>query len=155
MFRTLFKLGLGLAAAGLIVFVGLLATDGKEEITLQKPSETAMMSAERGELLLGLSGCVNCHTDVKNEGPVLAGGRALETPFGKFYAPNISSDKANGIGDWSEEDFVRALRHGRRPDGANYFPAFPYPAYTRMTDGDMLAIRNAIMARPAEAQPIL
>ena len=153
MFRKLFKIGVGLAIAGLIVFIGLLTTDGKEEITLQKPSDAAMMSAERGELLLGLAGCVNCHTDVKNDGAVLAGGRALETPFGTFFAPNISSDNANGIGNWSEEDFVRALRHGRRPDGANYFPAFPYAAYTRMTDGDMLAIRTAIMARPAEAEP--
>lgn len=149
--RNLFKLAVMAAAAGLIVFVGLLVTDRKEDITLQKPSDPAAMSAERGELLLGLAGCVNCHTDVKNKGPVLAGGRALETPFGTFFAPNISSDNTNGIGAWSEEDFVRALRHGRRPDGANYFPAFPYAAYTRMTDDDMLAIRTAIMARPAEA----
>ena len=152
MFRKLFKLGLVLAAAGGIVFVGLLTTDRTESVTLQKPSDAAMMSVERGELLLGLAGCVNCHTDVKNDGAVLAGGRALETPFGTFFAPNISSDTTNGIGAWSEEDFVRALRHGRRPDGANYFPAFPYAAYTRMIDGDMLAIRNAIMARPAEAE---
>ena len=96
MFRKLFKLGLALACAGLIVFVGLLVTDRTEDIVLQKPSDPAMMSAERGELLLGLAGCVNCHTDVKNNGPVLAGGRALETPFGTFYAPNISSDKTNG-----------------------------------------------------------
>lgn len=134
-------------AVGLAVFAGLLLTDGLEDVEIARPSDPAAISAEKGELLLGLAGCINCHTAPEKGAPPLAGGRPLETPFGTFYAPNITSDAKTGIGAWSEEDFVRALRHGRRPDGANYFPAFPYVAYTRMTDADMLAIRAAIMAR--------
>ncbi len=80
----------------------------------------------RGEYLLRAGGCVSCHTDVKGGGRPLAGGRALKTPFGVFYSPNITPDEETGIGSWSDADFARALRHGIRPDGAHYFPAFPY-----------------------------
>lgn len=66
-----------------------------------------------------------------------AGGRALKTPFGTFYGPNITPDPKAGIGGWSEADFLRAMRHGERPDGSSYFPAFPYPSFTRITDGDL------------------
>ncbi len=96
---------------------------------------------ERGKYLLAAGGCVACHTDKKNKGPALAGGRALKTPFGTFFSPNITPDKATGIGKWSDADFVRALRHGVRPDGSHYFPSFPYPSYTAMTDEDMLDLK--------------
>lgn len=151
--RILMKLVLGAGGLALAVVVGLIATDGKETVEIVRPDDPAAISAEKGELLLGLAGCVNCHTSTEDDAKPLAGGRALETPFGTFYSPNITSDATHGVGAWSEEDFVRALRHGRRPDGANYFPAFPYVAYTRMTDADMLSIRAALLARPGAAQP--
>ena len=66
-----------------------------------------------------------------------AGGRALKTPFGTFYGPNITPHPEAGIGRWSEADFMRAMREGRRPDGANYFPAFPYPSFTLISDADL------------------
>lgn len=65
-----------------------------------------------------------------------AGGRELKTPFGTFYGPNITPHAKAGIGRWSEADFLRALRSGVRPDGAHYFPAFPYPSFTLITDAD-------------------
>jgi mono/diheme cytochrome c family protein len=65
------------------------------------------------------------------------GGRALKTPFGTFYGPNITPHPEAGIGRWTEPDFIRALREGRRPDGAHYFPAFPYPSFTLITDADL------------------
>jgi mono/diheme cytochrome c family protein len=71
----------------------------------------------------------------------LAGGHALETPFGVFYTPNITPDPATGIGGWSDDDFVNALWHGVAPDGSDYFPAFPYTAYTGMSRDDALAIK--------------
>lgn len=151
--RFLFKLAFGAALVGGLIFAGLLLTDGTEDVQIARPADPAAISVEHGELLLGLAGCVNCHTAKAKDAIPLAGGRALETPFGVFYAPNITSDATHGIGAWSEEDFVRALRHGRRPDGAHYFPAFPYVAYTRMSDADMLAIRAALMARDGVAQP--
>ena len=66
-----------------------------------------------------------------------AGGRALKTPFGTFYGPNITPHPQAGIGRWTEADFVNAMRHGKRPDGANYFPAFPYPSFTKIIDSDL------------------
>lgn len=66
-----------------------------------------------------------------------AGGRALKTPIGTFYGPNITPHPETGIGRWSEADFMRGMRHGRRPDGTNYFPTFPYTSFTSITDGDL------------------
>jgi mono/diheme cytochrome c family protein len=65
-----------------------------------------------------------------------AGGRELKTPFGTFYGPNITPHAEAGIGRWGEADFLRALRSGVRPDGAHYFPAFPYPSFTQITVAD-------------------
>ncbi len=95
----------------------------------------------QGEYLFRAAGCANCHTDEKNKGAPLAGGRALKTPFGTFYSPNITPDPETGIGRWSEADFVRALREGTNPEGGHYYPAFPYASYTQLTDVDLRAIR--------------
>ena len=102
----------------------------------------AQGDARRGEYLAKAGGCVGCHTVEPKEGSqdkavAFAGGRALKTPFGTFYGPNITPHPGAGIGRWSEADFMRAMREGRRPDGANYFPAFPYPSFTLMSDGDL------------------
>jgi mono/diheme cytochrome c family protein len=93
--------------------------------------------AKRGQYLTKAGGCLGCHTEEKKDAVPFAGGRALKTPFGTFYGPNITPDPQAGIGKWTEADFMRALRHGERPDGANYFPAFPYPSFTKISDADM------------------
>src|SRR5690348_11229003 len=69
-------------------------------------------SLKRGEVLFSAADCVACHTDVKGGGQPLAGGRPLATPFGTFYGPNITPDKAHGIGGWSAAQFRDALRKG-------------------------------------------
>jgi mono/diheme cytochrome c family protein len=101
----------------------------------------AQGDAKRGEYLSKAGGCLGCHTVEQKDGsdkPVpYAGGRALSTPFGTFYGPNITPHPEAGIGRWSEADFMRAMREGRRPDGANYFPAFPYPSFTLISDADL------------------
>jgi len=91
----------------------------------------------RGAYLFAAAGCAGCHTDVENDGPPLAGGRALETPFGIFYSPNITPDPETGIGDWTDADFLRALREGKAPDGSTYFPVFPYTSFTLIADADV------------------
>lgn len=96
---------------------------------------------ERGEYLLHAGGCTSCHTADKDDAVPLAGGHALETPFGTFYSPNITPDVETGIGAWSDEDFVEALWHGIAPDGSSYYPAFPYTSYTGMSRDDALAIK--------------
>jgi len=93
--------------------------------------------AARGEYLVRAGGCVGCHTEAKKGAVPFAGGRALPTPFGTFYGPNITPHPQAGLGRWSEEDFVRAMHHGRRPDGGNYFPAFPYPSFTKIALDDL------------------
>lgn len=93
--------------------------------------------AARGAYVAKAAGCVGCHTEAVDNAVRFAGGRALKTPFGTFYGPNITPNPEQGIGRWSEADFVRAMRKGERPDGANYFPAFPYPSFTGMTDQDL------------------
>lgn len=97
---------------------------------------------ERGRYLLHAGGCVTCHTvDDPDEEDFLAGGRALETPFGTFYSPNITPDPETGIGNWSEEVFITAFREGLAPDGRRYYPAFPYSSYTGITDEDLLDLK--------------
>ena len=101
---------------------------------------------DKGAYLTAAGGCYGCHTDIKNDGAPFAGGRALETPFGIFYTPNITPDPKTGIGSWSDEDFLTALKDGVSPSGHYYFPAFPYTSYTKMTDGDALAIKAHLMS---------
>ena len=107
-------------------------------------------AVERGEYLVRAGGCFSCHTTAG--GQQLAGGRALATPFGTFYSPNITPDPETGIGRWTDAQFLRALREGVRPDGANYFPVFPYPSFTGITDGDVLAIKAYLFSLPAVRQ---
>ena len=92
---------------------------------------------KRGEYLVKAGGCAGCHTEEKEGAKPFAGGRALKTPFGTFYGPNITPDAKAGIGRWTEADFSRAMREGVRPDGANLFPAFPYTSFTKITDADL------------------
>lgn len=108
---------------------------------------------KRGEYLFAAGGCAGCHTDVKSNGQLLAGGRELKTPFGSFYGPNITAHPTAGIGRWSDDDFVRALRLGRRPDGAHYFPVFPYTSFTKMADQDMLDVKAYIFTLPTSDRP--
>lgn len=100
----------------------------------------------RGGYLLKAAGCESCHTDVKNNGPPLAGGRALPTPFGTFFGKNITPDRT-GIGGWSEAQFHDALRSGIDDDGHYLFPVFPFPSYTGMTDADISDLFAYLMAQ--------
>jgi mono/diheme cytochrome c family protein len=113
----------------------------------------AQGDAKRGEYLAKAGGCVGCHTEEKEGAVPFAGGRALKTPFGTFYGPNITPDKKAGIGGWTEADFLRALRLGDRPDGSNFFPAFPYPSFTKITDGDAHDLWAYLKTLPPSAAP--
>jgi mono/diheme cytochrome c family protein len=108
---------------------------------------------KRGELLFSAADCAGCHTDVKGNGPPLAGGRALETPFGIFYGPNITPDKEHGIGNWSEADFHRALRRGIGDEGDFLFPVFPFTSFTGMRDQDIADLWAYLQSRVAVPQP--
>ena len=100
---------------------------------------------ERGQYLTYAGGCISCHTEDTDDAVPLAGGRAMETPFGTFYSPNITPDEETGIGGWSDDDFVNAFWEGVSPDGEHYFPSFPYTAYTGASREDLLAIKAYLM----------
>lgn len=95
----------------------------------------------KGEYLVYAGGCVTCHTAEDDGAVPMAGGRALVSPFGTFYSPNITPDVATGIGAWSDEDFVAALWEGLNPQGEHYYPAFPFTSYTGVSRTDALAIK--------------
>jgi mono/diheme cytochrome c family protein len=113
----------------------------------------AAEEVSRGAYLANAAGCEDCHTDREHGGQPYAGGRALATPFGTFYSPNITPDPETGIGRWSDKAFLWALRDGVRPDGANYFPVFPYPSFTNITDADVQAIKAYLFSLPGVRQP--
>jgi mono/diheme cytochrome c family protein len=106
-------------------------------LALVATGASAQGDPKRGEYLSKAAGCLGCHTESQPKAQPYAGGRELKTPFGTFYGPNITPHPQAGIGRWSEQDFVRAMRQGVRPDGAHYYPAFPYPSFTRITDPDL------------------
>ncbi len=110
-------------------------------------------SIERGEYVFRAAGCESCHTDADHDGEFLAGGRVFDTPFGGFYSPNITSDKTHGIGSWTAEEFIRAMREGIGPEGQDYYPVFPYATYTRVSDDDLLAMYAYLQQTPPVAQP--
>lgn len=107
---------------------------------------------QRGAYVARTAACITCHTDVRTGGAVLAGGPPIETPFGTFFAPNITPDRENGIGQWTVEDFARALTHGEGPNGQSYLPVFPYPFFERLTDQDIVDLWAAVNSVPAAAQ---
>lgn len=85
-----------------------------------------------------LAGCASCHT--RDGGDYLAGGKGIKTPFGTFFAPNITPHMEQGIGKWNEVDLERALVRGVAPNGDHYYPVFPYTSYARMTEQDAKSI---------------
>jgi mono/diheme cytochrome c family protein len=89
---------------------------------------------ERGLYLTQAGNCIACHTT--RGGEPFAGGRGIVTPFGTIYASNITPDEETGIGDWTADDFWRALHHGKSKDGSFLYPAFPYPNYTKVSRAD-------------------
>ncbi|MDX1406188.1 MAG: cytochrome c [Woeseiaceae bacterium] len=119
-----------LAAASLLAAVAVSAQDDL---------------VSRGEYLIYAGGCITCHTEDRDDAPPLAGGRAMESPFGTFYSPNITPDRETGIGNWSDDDFVNAFWNGVSPDGEHYYPAFPYTAYTGVSRDDLIAMKAYLM----------
>lgn len=101
----------------------------------------------QGKYLAGIGGCQSCH-QVEGGGAPYAGGRRIETPFGDFISPNITSDEQSGIGDWSAAEFLRLMQHGVLPSGQPSFPAFPWGHYRLMTQDDALAIYAYLQSLP-------
>jgi mono/diheme cytochrome c family protein len=117
---------------------------------LSRPIDPTTPDADkvrRGQYLVALGDCMSCH--LRPGGEPLAGGLGLKTPFGVIYSSNITSDRATGVGDWSEEQFYRAMHDGRSADGENLYPAFPYPWFHLASREDDDAILAFLKTTPA------
>lgn len=110
------------------------------------PPEQDFAQVERGRYLTAVADCSACHTD--DATAQFAGGKPIDTPFGKVLAANITPDRETGIGNWTDAQFDAAVRLGRGPDGERLYPAMPFPYYTRMTQSDVLAIRAYLNTLP-------
>jgi mono/diheme cytochrome c family protein len=105
----------------------------------------------RGEYVFDLGGCASCHTKDQS----LAGGVELVTPFGTFYGPNISPDFQYGIGGWTDNEFIKAMREGVSPEGEHYYPAFPYTSYINMSKQDLIDLKAYLDAQdPVSESPL-
>lgn len=106
---------------------------------------------ERGKYLFDAAGCGSCHGG-DQAGATPSGGLGLDTPFGRFYVPNITPDKQHGIGAWSAADFHTAVRSGIGPSGDYLFPVFPFTSFTNLTDADIGDLYAYLMSLPASAE---
>jgi mono/diheme cytochrome c family protein len=95
-----------------------------------QPSEVV-----RGRYVFGAAGGCGCHTVQKQ--PANAGGRRYDGPFGTVYSTNITPDRRTGIGAWTDEQIIAAIRLGRRPNGERLLPVHPFPVFNGMAEGDL------------------
>jgi mono/diheme cytochrome c family protein len=112
--------------------------------------EATQAVVERGKYLVGVANCISCHT--AKAGSPFAGGRPFRTTYaflGNIYSSNITPDRDTGIGTWSEEEFIRAMRSGVAPGGRRLFPAFPYTSFTKLGTADVKAIYAYLRTLPA------
>ncbi len=129
--------------AGVVVLAGLAAGGIYWLLTVPRVVAASALSPHtpdlaNGETAFNAGGCASCHaTPGQQDRLALGGGLALASPFGTFHVPNISPDPNDGIGRWSEAEFVTAMVEGTAPDGSHYYPAFPYPSYRNASVSDL------------------
>lgn len=143
--------GGGLAVLAVLVWMGW--RDQMEDLpVLSELSEQASPADQvsRGAYLAKAGNCAACHT--AQGGSLYAGGRAIETPFGRVFSSNLTPDPATGLGRWTANDFWQALHHGRSRDGRLLNPAFPYLEFSRVTPEDAAALWAFLRTIPPAAR---
>ena len=146
MVRKLVLLAILVAAIGLAIFwfVSVPASVPASALGAHKAD------LENGRTMFFAGGCASCHTTPGQDDKLqLGGGLPLHSPFGTFYAPNITSDPKAGIGSWTEHQFVNAMLKGTSPGGSHYFPAFPYTSYRMMPLPDVRDLFAYMKTLPA------
>ncbi len=134
-----------------VVAVGLVPTDRQSGEAPPPAYTPSADTVERGRQLVTLADCRSCHTAIGGE--PFAGGRAISTPFGTFFSPNITPDARTGIGRWTADDFWRALHDGYSRDGTRLYPVFPYPSYTGISRHDADAMYTYLETLPPVSEP--
>lgn len=141
------------ALAGALVLVALWVLTIPQTITASALGPHRPDLAN-GRTLFFIGGCASCHATPGQKDPTkLGGGLALKSPFGTFYPPNISSDPNDGIGAWTEAQFLTAMIKGTSPAGEHLYPAFPYTSYRRMSVRDLRDLFAFLKTLPAVQQP--
>lgn len=115
-------------------------------------TKTEIAEIMRGDYLVKAGDCIACHTNTAGNEPPFSGGLAMQTAFGIIYTPNITADKETGIGDWTDDQFIKAMREGISPTGDYYYPAFPYIYFNKVTTEDLKAIKAYLHSIPAVKQ---
>ncbi|CAN5478332.1 cytochrome c [soil metagenome] len=121
-----------------LAIIGFEQWNEPEDSRANPPAENPAAQISRGAYLARAGDCRACHTT--RGGMAYAGGRAIPTPYGEIFAPNITPEPTTGLGTWTPDDFWRALHHGKSKDGRFLYPAFPFPNYTKMTRADADAL---------------
>jgi len=134
------KFGWSAAAVLLAAVAGAPAQASQETAGVPDPASDPV---GYGRYMAEAADCMPCHTEPG--GAPFAGGRAINTPFGVIYSPNITPDKETGIGAWSTDDFWAAVHDGIGKAGENLYPAMPYTSYIKMTRTDVDAIHAYLM----------
>jgi len=117
------------------------------------PAATAPLPdlVARGKYVFGAANGCGCHTVPK--GALNAGGRKYEGPFGTVYSANITPDRDTGIGTWTDEQIITAIRLGRRPNGERLIPVHPYTVFNGMAEEDLQALVAYLRTVPPVIQP--
>ncbi|MCO6386026.1 cytochrome c [Aliihoeflea sp. 40Bstr573] len=152
--RRATKIGLTVAALAIACAAAGWALTSPNRLSAEELAALPEGNAAAGERIFWAGGCASCHAAPQASGEAmlqLAGGVELESAFGTFVAPNISSDPDHGIGGWTASDFANAVRRGVAPDGQHYYPAFPYTSYSRMSDRDVADLFAFMQTLPAAA----
>jgi mono/diheme cytochrome c family protein len=142
--RTLITAAIAVVAAAVLWFFTLPQTIPESALAPRTPD------LANGRTMFLAGGCSSCHAVPEQEDATrLGGGLALTSPFGVFYVPNISSDKKDGIGGWTEAQFVTAMVKGSSPAGQHLYPALPYTSYQRMRTDDLRDLFAYLKTLPA------
>jgi mono/diheme cytochrome c family protein len=147
MIRRIAIATLAVASLGLAGLLLLSRRPAIGPVERPAPERFSAESIAQGESLAAAGHCASCHT--RPGGQPFAGGYGVNTPFGIIYGTNITPDSITGIGTWPLEAFERAMREGVARDGSHLFPAFPYYAYTKLSENDVKALYAYLMTRPA------
>lgn len=153
MIKRIFLIIIAVVIVAGVVFFAMAWHTALPEVATPEAASFNQVEIDRGRALAGIGDCVVCHTSETSK--PYAGNRAMPTGFGTIYTANITPDPVLGIGGWSEQAFVRAMREGISRDGAYLFPAFPYTHFTKLTDDDLGALYAFLMTRqPISEKPL-
>lgn len=154
MSARLLRLSLALLLGGCSLLLAAVLWHNWGDLLSAPPAPSSLRptadALQRGEYLVRAGNCMACHTE--RGGAPLAGGRAIDTPFGAVYSSNLTPDAETGLGHWNAQDFWNALHHGRSRNGRLLAPAFPYEHTSVITREDSDAMFAWLHSRPPVPQ---